>query len=113
MHVTPLRTAGAAVAAGLAVVCAVVLDTASSAAVGAFGCALLVAVSIVDIEERRVPNRIVLPGLVAALVARTALDPSPRWIGGMAVAGGALLVLALVYPAGMGMGDVKLAAFLG
>ena len=44
---------------------------------------------------------------------RTALDPSPRWIAGAALAGGSLLVLALVYPAGLGMGDVKLAAFLG
>ena len=71
------------------------------------------AVSVVDLESRRVPNRIVVPGLVAALVVRTALDPSPRWIGGAAVAGGALLALALIYPAGLGMGDVKLAAFLG
>jgi leader peptidase (prepilin peptidase) / N-methyltransferase len=111
--VTRLRAAGAVVAVALAVVCAVVLDPASSAVVGALGCALLVAVSVVDLESRRVPNRIVVPGLVAALVVRTALDPSPRWIGGAAVAGGALLALALIYPAGLGMGDVKLAAFLG
>jgi leader peptidase (prepilin peptidase)/N-methyltransferase len=113
VHVTPLRWAGAVVAIALAVVCAVVLDPASAAVVGALGCALLVAVSVVDLESRRVPNRIVVPGLVAALVARTALDPSPRWIGGAAVAGGALLALALAYPAGLGMGDVQLAAFLG
>jgi len=113
VHVTPLRWAGAGVAIALAIVCAVVLDPASSAVVGALGCAVLVAVSVVDLESRRVPNRIIVPALVAALIARTALDPSPRWIGGAAVAGGALLALALVYPAGLGMGDVKLGAFLG
>jgi len=113
VQMTVLRSVGIVVALALAVVCAVVLDPASSAAIGAFGCALLVAVSIVDLESRRIPNRIVLPGLAGALVARTALDPSPRWIAGAALAGGSLLVLALVYPAGLGMGDVKLAAFLG
>ncbi len=110
---TPLRMAGAVVALALAVVCAVVLDPASSAVVGALGCAVLVAVSVVDLESRRVPNRIIVPALVVALVVRTALDPSPRWIGGAAVTGGALLVLAMVHPAGLGMGDVKLGAFLG
>jgi leader peptidase (prepilin peptidase) / N-methyltransferase len=113
VQVTPLRAGGAVVAVALAIVCAAVLDPASSAVVGALGCALLVAISVIDFESLRVPNRLVLPGLAAALVARTALDPSPRWIAGAAVTGGVLLVLALVYPAGLGMGDVKLAAFLG
>ena len=59
------------------------------------------------------PNRIVLPATAAALIARTALDPSPEWVVGMLLEGGTLFVLALIYPAGMGMGDVKLAGFLG
>ncbi len=110
---TPLRMAGVVVALALAGACAVVLDPPSSAVVGALGCAVLVAVSVVDLESRRVPNRIIVPALVVALVVRTALDPSPRWIGGAAVAGGGLLVLAIIHPAGLGMGDVKLGAFLG
>jgi leader peptidase (prepilin peptidase) / N-methyltransferase len=113
VQVTPLRVAGAVVAVALAVVCAVVLEPASSAAVGALGCAMLVVIAVIDFESLRVPNRIVLPGLAAALVVRTALEPSPRWIAGAVLAGGVLLVLALVHPAGLGMGDVKLAAFLG
>ena len=96
VQMTLLRAAGIVVALALAVVCAVVLDPASSAVTGGLGCALLVAVSVVDLEARRIPNRIVVPGLAGA-----------------ALAGGSLLVLALVYPAGLGMGDVKLAAFLG
>lgn len=113
MRVTPFRVAAAVVVAALAALCFVVIDSASDAIVGALGCALLVTVAVVDLEERRVPNRLVLPGLAVALVARTALDPSPRWVIGALLAGGTLLALALIYPAGLGMGDVKLAAFLG
>jgi leader peptidase (prepilin peptidase)/N-methyltransferase len=113
VQLTPLRAAGVVAALALAVACAIVLDPVSAAVVGALGCALLVAVSVVDLEALRVPNRIVLPGLAAALVARTALDPSPRWLVGAVLAGGTLLALALIHPAGLGMGDVKLAAFLG
>jgi leader peptidase (prepilin peptidase) / N-methyltransferase len=101
------------VACGLAAACFAVIEPVSSAVVGALGCALLAAVSVIDIEERRVPNRIVLPGLAAALVARTALDPSVRWVAGALIAGGALFILAAIQPAGLGMGDVKLAGFLG
>ncbi len=66
-----------------------------------------------DLERRIVPNRIVLPALAVALVVQTIRDPSPEWALGALGAGGFYLVLALVYPAGLGMGDVKLAAFLG
>ena len=50
-----------------------------------------------------------------ALVLGTALDPSgesTRLIAG-AAAGGFLLLAALAYPGGMGMGDVKLAGVMG
>ncbi len=59
------------------------------------------------------PNRIVLPALAVALVVQTIRDPSVEWLLAALGAGGFFLVLALVYPAGLGMGDVKLAAFLG
>jgi leader peptidase (prepilin peptidase) / N-methyltransferase len=110
---TVLRWAGVATALVLAAVCLIVLDPVSDGIVGAAGCAVLVALSVRDLESRIVPNRIVVPALVAALVARSALDPSPRWILGVLAAGGILFVLALVHPAGLGMGDVKLGAFLG
>ena len=77
------------------------------------GCAVLVAVTVTDLERRIVPNRIVLPALAAALVVQTIRDPSVEWLLSALGAGGFFLVLALVYPAGLGMGDVKLAAFLG
>ena len=110
---TPLRVAAVLVAAILVALCFVVLEPVSDAIVGALGCLVLVAVSVTDLETRRVPNRIVLPSLAVALVVRTTLDPSVEWILGVLITGGLLFVLAVIHPAGMGMGDVKLGGFLG
>jgi leader peptidase (prepilin peptidase)/N-methyltransferase len=83
------------------------------ALVASFFCLVLVALSAADVRYRVVPNRIVLPAAVVVLAAQTVLHPSPEWaIGGLA-GGGFLFVAALAYPAGMGMGDVKLALLLG
>jgi leader peptidase (prepilin peptidase) / N-methyltransferase len=110
---TMLRWGAAAMALVLAAVCFLVVEPVSDAVVAAAGCAVLVAVTVTDLERRIIPNRVVLPALVAALAARMALDPSPQWVLGALVTGGILFVLALIHPAGLGMGDVKLAAFLG
>jgi leader peptidase (prepilin peptidase)/N-methyltransferase len=76
-------------------------------------CAVLVALSAIDLEHRIVPNRIVLPAAAAVLAAHTLIDPSIAWILGALGASLFLFVTALVYPKGMGMGDVKLALLLG
>ncbi len=71
--------------------------------------------ALIDLEHRIIPNRITVLGAVLALVLGTALDPAgepERLIAG-AAAGGFLLIAALAYPGGMGMGDVKLAAVMG
>jgi leader peptidase (prepilin peptidase) / N-methyltransferase len=83
------------------------------ALLAAFVCAVLVAVSATDLEHRIVPNRIVVPAAAVVLAAQTALHPSPEWAIGAVGASGFLLLAALVYPAGMGMGDVKLALLMG
>jgi leader peptidase (prepilin peptidase)/N-methyltransferase len=83
------------------------------AAVAAFFCAALVAVSATDVERRIIPNQIVVPAAAVVLAANTALHPSVEWIAGGLGASLFLLVAALAYPAGMGMGDVKLALLLG
>lgn len=93
--------------------CVLVFGLTANALVAAFFCAVLVAVSAIDFEHRIIPNRIVLPAAVLVLVANTALHPSPRWALGALGASGFLLAAALVYPAGMGMGDVKLALLMG
>jgi leader peptidase (prepilin peptidase) / N-methyltransferase len=83
------------------------------AAMAAFFCATLVAVSVTDLERRIIPNRIVLPAAAIVLVAQTALDSSPEWALAALGASLFLFIAALAYPAGMGMGDVKLALLLG
>jgi len=85
----------------------------AEAAVAAFFCLALVAVSATDLEHRIIPNRIVLPAAAIVLAAQTALHPSPEWAIGAAGASGFLFAAALAYPKGMGMGDVKLALLLG
>jgi leader peptidase (prepilin peptidase)/N-methyltransferase len=93
--------------------CVLVFGLSAEAAVAAFFCAVLVAVSAIDLEHRIIPNRIVLPAAAVVLVANTARDLSPEWAIAALGASGFLLAAALVYPAGMGMGDVKLALLMG
>ncbi len=84
-------------------------------ALGLIFCTVLLAITLTDLELKLIPNAIVLAGSVAAvaIVAATdAGDLGPRAIAA-AIAGGGLLLVALAYPRGMGMGDVKLAAMMG
>jgi len=83
------------------------------ALVASFFCLALVAVSATDLEHHIIPNRIVVPAAAVVLAAQTALRPSPEWAIAAFGASGALFLAALAYPAGMGMGDVKLALLLG
>jgi leader peptidase (prepilin peptidase)/N-methyltransferase len=85
----------------------------ADAALAAFFCAALVAVSATDLEHRIVPNRIVVPAAAVVLLAQTALHPSVEWLLAGFGASGFLFAAALAHPKGMGMGDVKLALLLG
>jgi leader peptidase (prepilin peptidase)/N-methyltransferase len=80
----------------------------------AFIC-VLVAISRVDLERRIIPNRIVVPAWIAVLLAHIAIHPHHwlEWIVASFGAGLFFLVVALVYPGGLGMGDVKLALLIG
>ncbi len=99
--------------AGLVAGCFVAFGLSGKAFVASFFCVVLVVLSAIDLEHRIVPNRIVLPAALVVLVAQTALDPSVEWTLGALGASGFLFAAALAYPAGMGMGDVKLALLLG
>jgi leader peptidase (prepilin peptidase)/N-methyltransferase len=83
--------------------------------VAAFFVASLALLSAIDIAERRLPNRIVLPSTAVVLAAQTALFPDRAHEWALAAVGAALVLLGLllVHPAGLGMGDVKLALLLG
>lgn len=76
---------------------------------------MLVAVTLTDLERRIIPNKILLAGVVAAVAIVAISDPGalPERAIAAAAAGGLLLVAALAYPRGMGLGDVKLAATMG
>src|SRR5262249_52617345 len=94
-----------------------VLSHGSAAEIALSGALILVGVpaALSDLEYRIIPNRIAVPGALVAIVLGVTLDPSGepvRLIAG-AAAGGFLLLAALAYPGGMGMGDVKLAAVMG
>jgi leader peptidase (prepilin peptidase)/N-methyltransferase len=110
----PLLYPGVELATALLVAgCVLAFGLTAEAAIAAFFCAVLVAVSAIDLEHRIIPNRIVLPATVVVLVANTARDLSPEWAIAALAGSGFLLAAALVYPAGMGMGDVKLALLMG
>jgi leader peptidase (prepilin peptidase) / N-methyltransferase len=85
------------------------------AALGLVLVAVLVPIALIDFDSRIIPNRITLPAAIAAVGIGLATKPAgvPEQLIAGAAAGGFLLVFALVYPRGMGMGDVKLAAVLG
>lgn len=85
-------------------------------AIGAAFVLCVVAIAaVVDLEERRIPNRLVLPATAVALGVQIALDPSRALeLVGISLAAGLFFYLPmLVFRGGMGMGDVKLAVFLG
>jgi leader peptidase (prepilin peptidase) / N-methyltransferase len=77
--------------------------------------ATLAVLAAIDVEERRIPNGVVLPAAAAMLALQIALAPDRalEWTLAALGAAGLLFVLARINPAGLGMGDVKLALLLG
>ena len=76
---------------------------------------ILVTISLVDFQARRIPNALCLTLVLWALV-------QSLWLGqpslaaaalGLSIGGGLFLLLALIRRRAMGAGDVKLAAALG
>lgn len=112
-RISPLYPAVEAGTAALAVACVAVFGPTAQAALAVGFCALLVTLSAIDIQDRIVPNRIVLPAAAVVLVVHTLLDPSLEWLLASVAAAGFLFVAVLAYPKGLGMGDVKLALVLG
>jgi leader peptidase (prepilin peptidase)/N-methyltransferase len=104
-----------AATAVLAVAVVLAKHSAHDIALGLLLVGILVPVALIDFEHRVIPNKITLPAAVAAIAVGLATRPSgvPEQLIAGAAAGSFLLLFALAYPAGMGMGDVKLAAVLG
>ena len=113
VRISPLYPAVELATGLLVAACVWKFGLTADAAVAAFFCAVLVAVTATDLTHRIIPNRIVVPAAAVVLVAQTALHPSPVWAIAAVGAAGFLLAAALAYPPGMGMGDVKLALLMG
>ncbi|HZA39072.1 MAG TPA: prepilin peptidase [Actinomycetota bacterium] len=81
---------------------------------------VLVVLTQIDLEYRLLPNRIVYPafvvgwmGLVVAALVDGSADRLIDGALGAVIFGGFFFVVAFIYPAGMGGGDVKLGFVLG
>ena len=80
--------------------------------------ALMPAITVIDVQHRIIPNKIMYPSLIAfpvyLVVARVFGAPVDLADAGLGflLYGGGLFVVALI-SRGMGMGDVKLAALIG
>ena len=82
--------------------------------------AIAVALALIDLDVKRLPNAIVLPSYAVgiALLGFAAIVDGDGWplvrgLLGMSAYYGAFFLLVLIYPRGMGFGDVKLAGVLG
>jgi leader peptidase (prepilin peptidase) / N-methyltransferase len=76
---------------------------------------ILIALGGIDLEHRLLPNVIVGPAALTGFALSVLQSPERWWlylVSALAVAG-ALFALAIVYPGGMGMGDVKMGGMLG
>jgi leader peptidase (prepilin peptidase) / N-methyltransferase len=112
---SPQTAAALGVGAVLVGLTFVVIHPAENAALYAVVQVILVAVAVIDLSTRRIPNELVGALAVLALVPRAFSDRTllvESVITGLAVFGVALL-LAYLARGGLGMGDVKLAGALG
>lgn len=77
--------------------------------------AMLVAVAVIDIHHKIIPDEILVAGLVLGLPCVFLVSPGRLLSGviGFFVSGFILLAIALVSRGGMGGGDVKLSAVMG
>ncbi|HET7509475.1 MAG TPA: prepilin peptidase, partial [Solirubrobacterales bacterium] len=93
----------------------VLRDDPAQLALGLVLVTALMAVTITDLEQRIIPNKILLATALIGLAIAAVADPSslPERALAAAGAGGLLFLAALAYPKGMGLGDVKLAAVMG
>lgn len=84
------------------------------ALVGAILCPALVLLAAIDIRHRLLPNAIVLPAAVVALVVAASSPGS--FLGHLAAGvalGGFFFAFAAFFPGSIGMGDAKLGLLLG
>lgn len=106
--------ATAALVAGVVILAFATLPL-DRAVVAAFAAAVLVVLSVIDLQRGVIPNRIVVPAAGIVLVGQIALFPGQalEWTLAAILAALALMLPQLLGRSWMGMGDVKLALLLG
>jgi leader peptidase (prepilin peptidase)/N-methyltransferase len=74
-----------------------------------------VPIIFIDLDHRIIPNKITGPAAIVAiaLVVATRSGDLTEHLIAAAAGGGFFLIAAIAYPAGMGMGDVKLVGVMG
>lgn len=102
LRLTPLTAAAVAAAAGAAALAV----AGSGEPLRAAALVLILIAAAEDLRNRRIPNALVAPALVLALLGADAIAAS---IGAALVIAAPFYLIALVAPGAMGMGDVKLA----
>jgi leader peptidase (prepilin peptidase)/N-methyltransferase len=112
VRVRPAAVVGAATAAGVALVR---LGPTREGLLAAWVLAVLVVLAAIDLEVRLLPNRIVFPAILCAIAWQAVFFPDrlAECLVAGAVAGGVLLLPSLFLRGAVGMGDVKVTAFLG
>jgi leader peptidase (prepilin peptidase)/N-methyltransferase len=111
----PLRIAGAVLLIGLWAAELALHRSLVEHVLGVVLIAVLVRVTVTDLEERRIRNRVTFPAAVAAVLIGLVLHPSGlpgQLVAGLAT-GAFLFFFALVSRGGLGMGDAKLGFVLG
>lgn len=90
-------------------------DSVAEVAIDLIFLAMLAAITLTDLEQRIIPNKILLAGAILCLAIAVPTDPSglPERLAAAAIAGGLFFLVVLAYPKGMGLGDVKLTATMG
>jgi leader peptidase (prepilin peptidase)/N-methyltransferase len=90
-------------------------DDPAELALGLVFVTMLAALTLTDLERRVIPNAILIVGAAIGVAIVAVTDPATLGERAIATAGagGFLLLAALAYPGGMGMGDVKLGAVMG
>jgi prepilin signal peptidase PulO-like enzyme (type II secretory pathway) len=99
----------------LALLCLVQYGADAHGFISAFTAAVLVVLAATDLQERLIPNRIVVPAAAIVFVAQIVFhsDRAVEWIISALGAAIFLFVPAVIKSGAIGMGDVKLALLLG
>ncbi len=90
-------------------------DSVAEVAIDLVFVTMLAAITLTDLERRIIPNKILLAGAILCVLIAAPTDPGglPERAVAAVAAGGVLFLVALAYPQGMGLGDVKLCATMG